>query len=1310
MANVGNADVVVRLALEQLNADLVKAAQQIQSELKDAQVNVKINTDGAAEQAKQAGLTVQEAIDQGIAKIDADGRLRDLSGRFIKVGEDGKIAGDEIGKAFEAAGESSSSIARLAESLGTSYGKANQFAQALGLTSEQASQAVRQIQQLNSVEATLDEQFAALSSELGLTKEQFAALSVATKEAGESGKGFNAFLEGIAQGVGQQAIGLLVQSLHQTADALKGLVEEGLRSAQEFNSAGAAVATLGVNSDAVGKSVNQLAKDLNYQVSATELLKSSYDVFSARTETLTKGLSDQAAATDILKAAVIGAKGGFSDTNTVADALTTVLNSYGLSAAHAAEIVDKLAATQNAGKIQIGQYAAQIGRLAPVAAQAGVSLDELNGFIATATVKGVPVESTFAGIRQAIAAVLKPTTEAQSAAQALGIQFDAAALKTKGLSGILGELSARGLDTQDNLFKLFGSVEAVSAIAPATGAGFKTLSDNIKLSEESAGTAQQAYEKVAGSLEGRLANATGEAQQALLQFGQAIQPVQSALIQLFGETLGQAADKSKAFDILAEAAQRFSDALENDPTIAENLGTALAKISDALAELVAQGLDTLIAKLKDPGFGKFVSDLTTGFEGISAAIGIVINAANALGNVTAPINTQTLEGVNLIGTSLKGLNDLFNLIIQTVEDLGARFAKLPIVSQLLQAADAAGKLLDKLNQLPGATPGTAQGGLSGSLDKLKPAAAATAGEPAPTQQAAELPKPADNSKQQLTELKQSLAEQQNAIKESYAERQSIVSTGEGNINQAEQSYYDQRIAANKAAIDKLKALEASAKDPKVKAQIEQQITALETQNANDRLAISRKVAQSQTQVAKQSAKDQAQAAKDAAKEAVDAVESANRQAEAAIKQSQSNRVIAIKQAQLEGKISAQDAANQIAQIEVDSSAKTIAQKQKELASVRSLRAQGNLDAKQAADKESALIGEIAQLNQGRIEKEIALQRQLREQYLDTLQIQKDLPLQQEAGQLELQQKSLQSELSLAQAGADLQAKQGQLAQERLKTQIQLAQAAGNEQQVTQLNLQLKQQQRQQDEQAYQAKLRQLDIEEKLQSIDLQRQKTQAQIAANDAEIAVMKAQAEGKSTEEIAKLQQVADLQKQQIGSIEEQQAAQQQLNEIKRQGLEADRAIALEQQKQADIQATAQAQQSTAKKSPADQTQSAIARQPAYDPATQYLGNDGIVRPLTINASGSSAQSLVNRLQSAPAINLPGGSGTAAGAAGGSSQIVDAIGKGNDAIVSTLKQVIDAINKTGSRPSINISGGGNTSDLLKFYNDLAIDHNRSCS
>jgi len=226
-----------------------------------------------------------------------------------------------------------------------------------------------------------------------------------------------------------------------------------------FDFASARVRTLGVDVDALQPKLATLSNELSGQASQLELLESSYDLASA-------GFAETAEITEILKAAQLGATGGFSDLQTVTDATTSVLNAYGLEAGKAGKIVDGFAQTQADGKIVVDQYAQQIGRIAPIAAGAGVSIDELNAAISAVTATGVPVESTFAGLRQVIASIQKPTKQASDVAEKLGIDFSAAALNSKGFSGVLAEIVEKGGASADNLSQLFGSVEALTAIQP----------------------------------------------------------------------------------------------------------------------------------------------------------------------------------------------------------------------------------------------------------------------------------------------------------------------------------------------------------------------------------------------------------------------------------------------------------------------------------------------------------------------------------------------------------------------------------------------------------------------------------------------------------------------------------------------------------------------------------------------------------------------------------------------------------------------------------------------------------------------------
>ena len=257
------------------------------------------------------------------------------------------------------------------------------------------------------------------------------------------------------------------------------------------------VKTLGVDVEALKPQLASLSNELSGQASQLDLLAASYDVASA-------GFGETAELTDVLKASQLGATGGFSDLATVADATTSVLNSYGLESDKAAKLIDGFIQTQNDGKIVVDQYAKQIGRIAPIASGAGIGIEELNAAISSVTAAGVPVESTFAGLRQVIASIQKPTSEASKIAEKLGIDFSAAALNSKGLSGVLEDIVKSGGSSAENLSKLFGSVEALTAIQPLLNDGLVSFNKNLENQANAQGKAAKAAFEAQNTIQGQI--------------------------------------------------------------------------------------------------------------------------------------------------------------------------------------------------------------------------------------------------------------------------------------------------------------------------------------------------------------------------------------------------------------------------------------------------------------------------------------------------------------------------------------------------------------------------------------------------------------------------------------------------------------------------------------------------------------------------------------------------------------------------------------------------------------------------------------
>lgn len=419
-----------------------------------------------------------------------------------------------------------------------------------------------------------------------------------------------------------------------------------------------------------------------------------------------------------------------------------------------------------------------------------------------------------------------------------------------------------------------------------------------------------------------------------------------------------------------------------------------------------------------------------------------------------------------------------------------------------------------------------------------------------------------SAKQRQTEIATSIAE--GLITEEEGRQQSLA---------AEKNYLDERIKLNQQKLAALKEVQANSSSAEEVAKAGEQILQLEGQIADDRLAIAQAGADARKEAEKAAADERVRIEQ----EALDKLEAASKQADQAIAASQANRITAIKQSQLEGVVSAQDAENQIQAIQTNAIAQTIAARQNELNQVQALRQAGTISAEEATSREGELVGQIAGLRQQAVEAEIAAQQKLREEYFKTLELQAQTAAQAAQGKLDVAGSSLQAELDLLNAGVALEESRRDLAVERLNTQKAIAEAAGDENKVSRINQQITETQQRSEEAIFDQKERQLELTQKLKDIELQRQTIAAELAVQEAQIALEKARAEGASTAELQSLQTILNLREQQVGQLQNQVKVQQQLNQFEREQLSNQRAISQERQKQTAIQARAAQQEAAA-------------------------------------------------------------------------------------------------------------------------------------
>ena len=409
----------------------------------------------------------------------------------------------------------------------------------------------------------------------------------------------------------QQAAGSLVGQLAVAASAA-GLVRTAFQTLAEQSKAEGALRTLGVNADVAKQEFAKLSQELKGQASVVELTTAAYDVASA-------GFTKTADQVNILEAATKGAIGGFSSINTVADATTSILNAYGRSAGDAGLIVDQLIQTQNDGKLTVDQYAEAIGRVIPTAAAAGVSIEEINAAVAALTVKGTISSESVTGLKAAIAAIIGPTDEAKQTAARLGIEFNAAALESKGLSGVLGDVQKATGGNVTEINELFKGIEAFNAVLALTAGGSEKFTQFLKNQETATGAADKAFKTMTDTLGGGLKEVDTAFKNLIVSFSPVL-PAIVAPLKVLANTINVITGNLKQLAIAATFIGAYVFTL-NAAAIATNAVAFATKAFSAAQKVAGVASAFLQSVLLGPA----------GMANVALALGVATAAAVTLG-------------------------------------------------------------------------------------------------------------------------------------------------------------------------------------------------------------------------------------------------------------------------------------------------------------------------------------------------------------------------------------------------------------------------------------------------------------------------------------------------------------------------------------------------------------------------------------------------------------------------------------------------------------------------------------------------------
>lgn len=254
-------------------------------------------------------------------------------------------------------------------------------------------------------------------------------------------------------------------------------------------------------------------------VSVTELTEGTYQAISASV--------DASKAVDFMRVSALGAKAGFTDMTTATDALTTIINAYGMETERASDMMDRLIITQNLGKTTVDEIGKSIGQVIPTAASAGMSIDELLASVASLTASGTQTSAAMTGMKAALSNIIKPTADAAKVAQSLGLEFTQAHLAQVGWAQFLDEVKTATGGNIEMMGKLFGSTEALNTVLSLTGNGANKFKESLDGMANSTGATNDAIGKLDATPAAQLEKAVNQLKNAAMELAQGLTPLLS---------------------------------------------------------------------------------------------------------------------------------------------------------------------------------------------------------------------------------------------------------------------------------------------------------------------------------------------------------------------------------------------------------------------------------------------------------------------------------------------------------------------------------------------------------------------------------------------------------------------------------------------------------------------------------------------------------------------------------------------------------------------------------------------------------------
>ena len=457
---------------------------------------------------------------------------------------------------------------------------------------------------------------------------------------------FSKITQNVAAPLANVAEGVIATDAALAAMAIGGMAL-AIRESGKFGDSFNEIATLiDVPRDRLGdfrRDIVEYAKDST----------ASFEDINAAVYTAISAGTDYARSLDVLSTSEKLATAGKADLEATTRLLASTLNAYGAGVDQATRYSDVFFRTVKEGQTTLPELADSLSQVTGIAANAGIPIETLMAALAALTATGAPTSQAITQIRGAIAAIIKPSQQAQEMAKSLGIEFGVAALKSKGFEGILRDVFAATGGNVDMMAKLFGRVEGLNAALVLGADKSGKFAKALESMRNAAGATEEAFKKMAENI--------NQINQTLAN------NVRAILIGLGDEMLGGYIGIAKGIQDVLKQIETGIDAGIFDPLFdafdefAANLSEFLSSVAEALPEAMEQlDFSSFLRGLGDLGdaIQRLFDDvdLTTA-EGLSDALQEIIDTGEALVRVTAGMAVAFEPYFEALRESVRRVND-----------------------------------------------------------------------------------------------------------------------------------------------------------------------------------------------------------------------------------------------------------------------------------------------------------------------------------------------------------------------------------------------------------------------------------------------------------------------------------------------------------------------------------------------------------------------------------------------------------------------------------------------------------------------------